>query len=185
MKKSILFLILLLASLSSSAQKLTKTDNLFFMKGQTNIQLNFDYTKTVYDKKTLSDFLDDECKDEKEKKEIKESLSNNTQSILYQNFKNGLEKGFKKNDNPMRIRPNESSQYMITINILSLDKKLNVKGDAVITDKNSGTIKAVIHFVGKSWKFGTPMQLLSDAYIDAGLKLGNFISKNEGKIIAV
>lgn len=144
-----------------------------FLKGEKELEINFDYSKMYILNTTEEDFLYLKTEQRGEdwrvywNEEVKKSLKNkfvsefNETSTLHASYK----------DNPQ-------ANYIATVYILTVDSDGKTGSEVVFTQRGSGTILAKIKLDGNGGRFGTLENLMGDAYKRSGKSLAKFLQKS-------
>lgn len=170
--KGIILILFMFLSVIGYGQKLI-SGSLDFLKGEKELEINFDYSKMLIMNNTEEDFLYLKTDQKGEEwrvywnKEVKKSLKFDFVSEF--NGKSALHASYK--DNP-------KANYIATVYILTVDSNGKTGSEVVFTQRGSGTILAKIKLNGNGGRFGTLENLMGDAYKRSGENLAKFLRKS-------
>lgn len=170
--RGIILVLFMSLSVAGYGQKLIG-GSLNFLKGEKELEINFDYSKMYILNTTEEDFLYLKTEQRGEdwrvywNEEVKKSLKNKFVSEF--NETSTLRASYK--DNPQ-------ANYTATVYILTVDSDGKTGSEVVFTQRGSGTILAKIKLDGNGGRFGTLENLMGDAYKRSGKSLAKFLQKS-------
>jgi hypothetical protein len=78
----------------------------------------------------------------------------------------------------------DDAEYTLTFFPKTIDDDGEVRGDAAITDSEGNEVAVITKINGDGGRWGSFMNLCGDSFTKAGEKVGRFLNKEYGKIVA-
>ena len=148
------------------------TGSLEFLKGEKELEINFDYSNVVIKNMKEKDFLEMKAMERGEKwvkywnEEVKNTLK--VKFIKHFNEKGILYAGFK--DNPQ-------AEYVATIYLFQVNEKGSIQSEVVFTKRGASQELARLRLNSRGGKFGTLENLMGEGYKRAGEDLARLIQR--------
>ncbi len=173
MKKALFLLAAVLITLSAGASSKVLSGTAPSLQGVTKINLKFDYSNLLIEKKAIADWLEyrqatqpNYDAEEELEKQIKPNLQEKIIDAL--NSKLEKQKAF--------VTTNGSADYTIVVRPLTINKNGTNTNTCCILDKD-GNVLVEFSAMGKGGKWGSLSNLVGDGYKNSGKEIASFVAK--------
>lgn len=172
MRKILLFLIVIMVTLTVGAQKIlegTKPS----LKGVNKIRLKIDFSETKIDNKTVADWLEYRQASQP-KYNAKNELENELKPVVQEKVIKSLNNKLSKKGAFVTL--NSNAKYTLLVKPISVSMKGDNTNDCYILDE-FGNILVKFHISGSGGHWGTMSNLWGDGYEDSAKSIASFVVK--------
>lgn len=172
MRKILLFLIVIMVTLTVGAQKIlegTKPS----LKGVNKIRLKIDFSETKIDNKTVADWLEYRQASQP-KYNAKNELENELKPVVQEKVIKSLNNKLSKKGAFVTL--NSNAKYTLLVKPVSVSMKGDNTNDCYILDE-FGNILVKFHISGSGGHWGTMSNLWGDGYEDSAKSIASFVVK--------
>lgn len=162
MKKLILIVSVLFASVVASVQTATLTGSFDALKEENLLDAEIDFDKGVYKLIPVEEFVNVTPDWEKIKEETTDRFFQGLNKTLKLTHKAAVKTG--------------RQNFTIEVEIINVDDKGNTISNVQVTDSEGKAIAKIEHLYGKGGRYGTFSNLMGDGLESTGEKIGRMIS---------